>query len=218
MRQKRIGAARAGDADLATVVKHLLNDAPPDEREAVLTAAHSMIARDLASDLVMSIGHAPETMSKVMELKARAIYRFTRKIAPKMQQTSCFTITAASAAVLDSLDRAACWSLYPCCNAIIVKTSLQEPTLEGRQQSTGEPHQLADFCIPLLLSPAKADAAIGDLNERAHDCRQYGLRRARLYYDARTLRSLWPLVWPHLRRAVGRLIKWGVIAELWRHF
>jgi hypothetical protein len=30
---------------MATVVKQLLNDAPPDKREAVLTAAHSMIAR-----------------------------------------------------------------------------------------------------------------------------------------------------------------------------
>jgi hypothetical protein len=65
---------------MATVVKHLLNDAPPDKREAVLTAAHSMIARDLASDLVMSVGRAPEIMSEVMELKARAIYRFTRNI------------------------------------------------------------------------------------------------------------------------------------------
>ena len=65
---------------MATVVKHLLNDAPPDKREAVLTAAHSMIARDLASDVVMSVDHTPEIMSEVMELKARAIYRFTRNI------------------------------------------------------------------------------------------------------------------------------------------
>jgi hypothetical protein len=65
---------------MATVVKHLLNDAPPDKREAVLTAAQSMIARDLASDVVMSLGHTPEIMSEVMELKARAIYRFTRNI------------------------------------------------------------------------------------------------------------------------------------------
>jgi Tfp pilus assembly PilM family ATPase len=61
---------------MATVVKHLLNDAPPDKRDAVLTAAHSMIARDLASDVVMSAGHTPQ----IMELKARAIYRFTRNI------------------------------------------------------------------------------------------------------------------------------------------
>jgi hypothetical protein len=65
---------------MATVVKHLLNDAPPDKREAVLTAAHSMIARDLASEFAMSVGHTPETISEVMELKARAIYRFTRNI------------------------------------------------------------------------------------------------------------------------------------------
>ena len=64
---------------MATVVKQLLNDAPPDKREAVLTAAHSMIARDLASDLVMSVRQTPEMMSEV-ELKARAIYRFTRNI------------------------------------------------------------------------------------------------------------------------------------------
>ena len=65
---------------MATVVKQLLNDAPPDKREAVLTAAHSMLARDLASDLVMSVGQTPEMTSEVMELKARAIYRFTRNI------------------------------------------------------------------------------------------------------------------------------------------
>jgi hypothetical protein len=65
---------------MATVVKHLLNDAPPDKRDAVLTAAHSMIGRDLASDVVMSAGHTPQIMSEIMELKARAIYRFTRNI------------------------------------------------------------------------------------------------------------------------------------------
>jgi hypothetical protein len=65
---------------MATVVKHLLNDTPPDKREAVLTTAHSMIARDLASDVMMSAGHTPEIMSEIMELKARAIYRFTRNI------------------------------------------------------------------------------------------------------------------------------------------
>jgi hypothetical protein len=65
---------------MATVVKHLLNDAPPDKREAVLSTAHSMIARDLASDFVMSAGRTPEMRSEIMELKARAIYRFTRNI------------------------------------------------------------------------------------------------------------------------------------------
>jgi hypothetical protein len=65
---------------MATVVKQLLNDAPPDKREAVLSAAHSMIARDLASDMVMSVRQTPEMISEVMELKARAIYRFTRNI------------------------------------------------------------------------------------------------------------------------------------------
>jgi hypothetical protein len=40
-----------------------------------------MIARDLASDVVMSAGHTPQIMSEIMELKARAIYRFARNIA-----------------------------------------------------------------------------------------------------------------------------------------
>jgi hypothetical protein len=64
---------------MATVVKHLLNDAPPDRREAVLTAAHSMIARDLAADVPMSPRHTPQIMSEIIELKARAIYCFARE-------------------------------------------------------------------------------------------------------------------------------------------
>jgi hypothetical protein len=57
---------------------------------------------------------------------------------------------------------------------------------------------------------------IGALNERfIRDCEKLGRPRAVRLYWARTLRSLWPL----LRRAIGKALKWGaVIATVRRLF
>ena len=78
-----------------------------------------------------------------------------------------------------------------------------------------EPPQLADLCLSLLLSGANGEAIIGDLSEHFHrDRAHFGVSRARTMYWGRTLRSLWPL----MRRAIGRAIKWGVVIESVRRF
>lgn len=75
-----------------------------------------------------------------------------------------------------------------------------------------EPPRLFDYLVPLLLSEAKSEAILGDLNERfGRDRERFGNPRARRMYWGRALRSLWPL----LRRAAARLIRWGIIAEGW---
>jgi hypothetical protein len=80
---------------------------------------------------------------------------------------------------------------------------------------TAEPPQLADLCLSLLLSSAKSEAIIGDLNESfLRDCLHFVADRAKRMYWGRTLRSLWPL----MRRAAVRLIKWGVLIESVRRF
>jgi hypothetical protein len=49
---------------------------------------------------------------------------------------------------------------------------------------------------------------VGDLNERfANERDKLGRCRAVRLYWARTLRSLWPL----LRRAIGKALKWGAV-------
>ena len=79
-----------------------------------------------------------------------------------------------------------------------------------------DPPQIAEFLLTVFASSSRAEAAIGDLNERfAGECREMGRRRAVRLYWARTLRSMWPL----LRRATGKALKWGaVIAAMRRLF
>ena|SRR5215471_4691564 len=73
---------------------------------------------------------------------------------------------------------------------------------------TPEPPTIAEFLLTALLKPSRADAATGDLNERfARECVEFGHRRASRLYWARTWESLWPL----LRRAIGKAMKWGVV-------
>ncbi len=82
-------------------------------------------------------------------------------------------------------------------------------------KSAAEPPQLADFCLSLCLSGAKAEAVIGDLNEKFHrDCDHFGAERARRMYWGRTLRSLGPL----LLRIGSRVIRWGLVIESVRRF
>ena len=74
---------------------------------------------------------------------------------------------------------------------------------------------IAEFLLTALATSSHAEAAIGDLNERfAGECKKSGRRRAVRLYWARTLRSLWPL----LRRAIGRALKWGVVIATVRRF
>jgi len=71
----------------------------------------------------------------------------------------------------------------------------------------------AEIVLSAFLKPSRADAVIGDLNERfAGDCKTLRPRRAVWLYWARTLQSLLPL----LRRAIGKALKWSVVIEIWR--
>jgi hypothetical protein len=90
-----------------------------------------------------------------------------------------------------------------------------EAVAQSENDPPVEPPRAAEFCLSLFLSGDKADALIGDLNERfEQDCERYCVKRAKLIYWARTLRSLWPL----LRRAAARAIKWGVMIDSVRRF
>jgi hypothetical protein len=84
------------------------------------------------------------------------------------------------------------------------------------EQTRIDPPGIAEFLLTALLKPSQADALTGDLNEHfARDCEKSGRRRAVRLYWARTLRSLWPLLW----RAMGKAVKWGaVIDTVRRHF
>ncbi len=76
--------------------------------------------------------------------------------------------------------------------------------------------KIAEFLLTMILQSSRADAVIGDLNEYfTRECKEFGRDRAVRLYWARTLRSLWPL----LRRAIGKALKWGaVIATMRRLF
>jgi hypothetical protein len=79
-----------------------------------------------------------------------------------------------------------------------------------------DPRRFADFLLIMFLKPSHVASAIGDLKEHFdRDCRCLGRRRAIWLYWRRTFDSLWPL----LRRAIGKALKWGaVIATLRRLF
>jgi hypothetical protein len=79
-----------------------------------------------------------------------------------------------------------------------------------------DPPKMAEFLLTALATTRRAEAMIGDLNERFTDeCKKFGRDRAVRLYWARTLRSLGPL----LRRAIGKALKWGaVIAAVRRLF
>lgn len=84
----------------------------------------------------------------------------------------------------------------------------------GRAQ-VAEPPKLAQFLLVLFLDRRHVDGLIGDLAEQfERDCRRYDADYARRRYWAETLRSLWPL----LRRAMARAIKWVAVLEAVRKF
>jgi hypothetical protein len=71
------------------------------------------------------------------------------------------------------------------------------------EQAAFDPPKAAEFLLTLLATTRRADAMIGDLNERFTDeCQQFGRDRAVRLHWARTLRSLPPLVW----RAIGKMV------------
>jgi len=77
------------------------------------------------------------------------------------------------------------------------------------------PPKFAEFLLAALATPCRADAAIGDLNEHfTRDCNEFGRDRAVRLYSARTLRSLWPL----LRRAIVKALKWGAVLATVKRF
>ena len=79
-----------------------------------------------------------------------------------------------------------------------------------------EPPWFADLLLTMLLRPSHVAAAIGDLREHFdRECRCLGPRHAIWLYRRRTFDSLWPL----LRRAIAKALKWGaVIAAVRRLF
>jgi hypothetical protein len=71
-----------------------------------------------------------------------------------------------------------------------------------------DPPKIAEFLLTALLKPSHADAVTGDLNEHfTRERNELSRDRAVRLYWARTLRSLWPL----LRRAIGKALRWGVV-------
>jgi hypothetical protein len=74
-----------------------------------------------------------------------------------------------------------------------------------------EPPWFADFLLIMFLKPSHIAAAIGDLREPFdRECRCLGRRRAVWLYWRRTFNSLWPL----LRRAIGKAVKWGAVIAM----
>jgi hypothetical protein len=85
-----------------------------------------------------------------------------------------------------------------------------------RKAKPTDPRWFADFLLIMFLKPSHIASAIGDLREHFdRDCRYLGRRRAIWLYWRRTFDSLWPL----LRRAIGKALRWGaVIAAVRRLF
>jgi hypothetical protein len=77
------------------------------------------------------------------------------------------------------------------------------------ERDSPEPPMLAEFLLTMLLKPSRVDGVTGDLRERFDsDLHRFGHRRAVWWYWRRTIESLWPL----MRLAIGKALKWGVVA------
>jgi hypothetical protein len=102
--------------------------------------------------------------------------------------------------------------------SVALSSPAESPPVEATSVPTGHsaenvaaPPAISEFFLTALSDAKKADAIIGDLNERFHaDCVDptIGPKRARLRYRASVFRSLRPLFWRWLKRAglVGLLI------------
>jgi hypothetical protein len=77
------------------------------------------------------------------------------------------------------------------------------------------PPALAEFLLTFLARDEHRQAALGDLNETfVHNCAVYGHGRAARLYWAEALKSLWPLAWRMLCRAV----RFGVLVDAVKRF
>jgi hypothetical protein len=142
-----------------------------------------------------------ETATKIFDLRWNTTYRRLNELVHSSQQ---------------ALDPAAENADETLRRAIVTRRQMEIyfATIKARN-AANTPPKIAEFCLAALLSGVKADAIIGDLNERfQHDLKRYGVRRARHLYSARAIKSLWPL----FRRAVARVIKVGIFAEIARRF
>jgi len=75
------------------------------------------------------------------------------------------------------------------------------------------PPAFAQFLLRLLIKPSHCEGAIGDIDEQfRRDISNYGITRARRLYWAETIRTIWPLVVPALKR----LAKYGAAVWLGR--
>jgi hypothetical protein len=90
-----------------------------------------------------------------------------------------------------------------------------ESRIRAMRQHNSEPPMLAEFLLTMLLKPSHVEAVTGDLNEHfTNERRKFGRDRAVWLYWARTLRSLWPLLW----RAMGKAVKWSAVIAAARRF
>jgi hypothetical protein len=79
--------------------------------------------------------------------------------------------------------------------------------------SSSDPPGLAEWLVTLIVPSRRADAVLGDLEERFHkNVASRGLPRARMLYWAETLRSIGPILWMKAKQ-VGFL---ALVAEIWR--
>jgi len=77
-----------------------------------------------------------------------------------------------------------------------------------RKANATDSRWFADLLLIMFLKPSHVASAIGDLGEQFdRDCRCLGRRRAIWLYWRRTFDSLWPL----LRRAIGKALRWGAV-------
>jgi hypothetical protein len=76
------------------------------------------------------------------------------------------------------------------------------------RKDDGQPPMVAEFLLTMIASTRSAEAMIGDLNEIfTREREEVGRDRAVHLYWGRALRSLGPLVW----RAIGKALKWGAV-------
>jgi hypothetical protein len=86
-------------------------------------------------------------------------------------------------------------------------------SVDTRYVLPDNPPALAEWLVALIVPRRRADAVLGDLEERfQRDAASRGLRRARLRYWAEALRSVGPIVWIKAKR-LGFL---ALVAEIWR--
>ena len=76
----------------------------------------------------------------------------------------------------------------------------------SNQETSNEFPKSAAFLLLCFLPKKDREPVLGDLKEEFPEiCAEFGTRRAKLWFWAQTIRSLWPL----LSSAVGKLAKWS---------